>query len=301
MSFITKIKAEASKNKKTILLTEISDERIRKAAEIANSEGFANAILLDKFEKKEEFAQDLYELRKHKGLTLESAKALIENPIYYANMMIKKGLADGLVCGAITSTANVLRPALQIIKTRAGSSLVSTCFFMELKDKTYAFADCALNINPNPEELANIAIDSAASFENLCGDKANVALLSYSTYDSGKGESVDKVREALEIAKNKKPDLNIDGPLQLDTAISSEVAALKAPLSAVAGKANVFVFPDINAANIGYKLVQRFADADACGPIMQGLAAPVNDLSRGASIDDIVGVIALTALQAAEN
>ena len=224
--------------------------------------------------------------------------------MYFACMLVKENMADGIVSGACHSTANTLRPALQIIKTKKDAKLVSTFFLMEIpnceykEDGIYVFADCGLVQNPTREELASIAIDSAKSFENLTNEQACVALLSYSTKGSAKHADVDKVAEASNIAEQSAPAMLIDGELQLDAAIVPEVAKLKAKESKVAGKANVLIFPNLDAGNIGYKLVQRFAHADAYGPVTQGMAAPVNDLSRGCSVTDIVGTVAITAVQA---
>ena len=326
MKFIEKIKDQARKEKKKIVLPETMDERVLKAAKIITKENMAEIILLGNKEKvltahpelinvkiidpltsdlTEEFTQKLYELRKEKGMTLEEAKKLLtEDFMYFACMLVKENMADGIVSGACHSTANTLRPALQIIKTKKDAKLVSTFFLMEFpnceykEDGIYVFADCGLVQNPTREELASIAIDSAKSFENLTNEQACVALLSYSTKGSAKHADVDKVAEASNIAEQSAPAMLIDGELQLDAAIVPEVAKLKAKESKVAGKANVLIFPNLDAGNIGYKLVQRFAHADAYGPVTQGMAAPVNDLSRGCSVTDIVGTVAITAVQA---
>ncbi len=326
MKFIEKIKDQARKEKKKIVLPETMDERVLKAAKIITKENIAEIILLGNKEKvltahpelinvkiidpltsdlTEEFTQKLYELRKEKGMTLEEAKKLLtEDFMYFACMLVKENMADGIVSGACHSTANTLRPALQIIKTKKDAKLVSTFFLMEIpnceykEDGIYVFADCGLVQNPTREELASIAIDSAKSFENLTNEQACVALLSYSTKGSAKHADVDKVAEASNIAEQSAPAMLIDGELQLDAAIVPEVAKLKAKESKVAGKANVLIFPNLDAGNIGYKLVQRFAHADAYGPVTQGMAAPVNDLSRGCSVTDIVGTVAITAVQA---
>ena len=327
MNFIENIKSKAKLDVKTIVLPEATDLRVLNAASIVLAEGFANIILVGKKDeitnlakennldiskaiiedptnssKASEYAEKLYELRKNKGMTLEQAKELILDPVYYGMMMVKLEKADGLVSGAAHSTADTLRPALQILKTAPGTKLVSAFFLMEVPDceygnnGTFVFADCGLNPNPNEEELAEIAHSSANSFESLTGSKAKVAMLSYSTYGSAKG--AEKVVNATQIAKQNHPELTIDGELQLDSAIIPEVAQLKAPESSLKGNANVLVFPDLNAGNIGYKLVQRLAKANAYGPICQGIAKPVNDLSRGCSAEDVAGVIAITAVQA---
>jgi phosphate acetyltransferase len=255
-------------------------------------------------EKTASYANEFYELRKKKGMTLEKADKVIRDPLYYATMMVKLGDADGMVSGAIHTTGDLLRPGLQIIKTAPGMSVVSSTFVMNVPNSQYGesglllFADCAVNPCPTAEELASIAISTAETAKTLCGIEPRVAMLSFSTMGSAQHELVDKVRKATELAKSMRPDLQIDGELQLDAAIVKKVGDLKAPNSPVAGKANVLVFPDIQAGNIGYKLVQRFANAEAIGPICQGFAKPINDLSRGCSDDDIVNVVAVTAVQA---
>lgn len=252
----------------------------------------------------EGFAKEFYELRKHKGMTLEKAAKMVMDPIYFGTMCVKMGYADGMVSGAIHTTGDLLRPGLQIIKTAPGVSNVSGFFVMMVPDCEYGesglllFADCAVNPNPTAEELAGIAITTAETAKKLCNLDPKVAMLSFSTMGSAKGELVDKVKKATEIAKALRSDLAIDGELQLDAAIEEEIAKLKAPGSEVAGKANVLIFPDLQTGNIGYKLVQRFAKAEAIGPICQGFAKPINDLSRGCKPDDIVNVVAMTVVQA---
>lgn len=326
MKFIEKIKEQARKEIKKIVLPETMDERVLKAAEIILQEKIAHLILLGNREEilknhpdlaqvevidpltstlTKEFQEKLYDLRKEKGMTLEEAGRLLqEDFMYFACMMVKEGFADGVVSGACHSTANTLRPALQIIKTKKDAKIVSTFFLMEIpncdyqENGLYLFADCGLMQNPTSEELASIAIDSAKSFETLTGETAYVAMLSHSTKGSAKHNDVDKVVKATQLAQEEKPDLFLDGELQLDAAIVPSVAELKAKDSKVAGKANVLIFPDLDAGNIGYKLVQRFAHADAYGPVTQGMAFPVNDLSRGCLVNDIVGTVAITAVQA---
>lgn len=250
------------------------------------------------------YAEEFYELRKKKGVTLEKAEKMVRDPLYFATMAIKTGYVDGMVSGAIHTTGDLLRPGLQIVKTAPGVKIVSGFFVMMVPDCEYGesglllFADCAVNPNPTAEELASIAITTAETAKKLCNLDPKVAMLSFSTMGSAKGELVDKVKNATAIAKEMRSDLDIDGELQLDAAIEMEVAQLKAPGSPVAGKANVLVFPDLQTGNIGYKLVQRFAKAKAIGPICQGFAKPINDLSRGCSSDDIVNVVAMTAVQA---
>ena len=322
MSFIDEIKKRAKNEMKTIILPEAEDKRVLEAASKVIKEGFAKVILLGdeekikddskKYEinldgvdiinplaseKKEEYKQTLYELRKNKGMTLEQAEELLKEPIYFGMMMLKdeNSKADGLVSGAAHSTANTLRPALQILKTKPGTKLVSAFFVMCVPDcefgekGTFIFGDSGLNQNPTADELSEIAISSANSFKQLVRKDAKVAMLSYSTKGSAKSELTEKVIEAT---------LMVDGELQLDAAIVPEIAKSKAPDSPLKGEANVLIFPDLDAGNIGYKLVQRLAKAEAYGPLCQGIAKPVNDLSRGCSADDIVGVVAITAVQA---
>ena len=328
MSFINTIKERAKKDKKTIVLPETMDKRIMEATEKILKEELADIILIGKEEEIEKVSQGfdisgatiinpftdslteelidkLVEIRKNKGLTYDDAKKmLLEDYMYYACMLVKVGKADGVVSGACHSTANTLRPALQIIKTKPGTMLVSAFFLMVVPDckygekGTFIFADSGLEQNPNPERLAAIAGSSAETFELLVQKEPYVAMLSHSTMGSASHPDVDKVVEAVKIAKENYPQYKIDGELQLDAAIVPEVASSKAPNSEVAGHANVLVFPDLDAGNIGYKLVQRLAKAEAYGPVTQGIAAPVNDLSRGCSADDIVGVVAITAVQA---
>ena len=253
---------------------------------------------------REELAGTLYELRQRKGMTPEQALALMDDVLYFGVMMVKTGRADGMVDGACHATGDVLRPSLQILKTAPGVALVSSFFVMVVPDcdlgqeGTFLFSDCGLEVQPDAERLAHIAVNSAKSWKALIGTEPSVALLSHSTYGSAKNDDAAKVVEAAEIARELAPDFAIDGELQLDAAIVPSVGTSKAPKSPVAGRANVLVFPDLDAGNIGYKLVQRLAKAEAYGPITQGIAAPVNDLSRGCSADDIVGVIAITCVQA---
>ena len=323
MNFIESIKERAKKSQKTIALPETMDERVLEAASKVLKEGIAKIILIgepvtDQYDLSgaevidphtssltEELTNTLYELRKEKGMTLEEAKRLLtEDYMYFACMLVKTGRADGVVSGACHSTSNTLRPALQIIKTKPGVMLVSAFFLMIVPDCEYGsngvfvFADSGLEQNPTPEKLAAIAASSAESFQLLVEKEPVVAMLSHSTKGSASHADVDKVVEGVRIAKETYPQYQIDGELQLDAAIVPEVAQSKAPDSTVAGHANVLVFPDLDAGNIGYKLVQRLAKAEAYGPITQGIAAPINDLSRGCSSDDIVGVVAITAVQA---
>lgn len=332
MSFIETVKQRAKKNIKTIVLPEGNDIRTIQAVDKVLKEKFADVIVLGKKDKitamakehglniegvkiinpvedsrYEKLANDFYELRKAKGMTPEKARDLMKDETHFGMMMVKEGYADGLVSGACHSTSNTLRPALQILKTAPGTKLVSAFFVMCVPDceygeeGTFIFSDSGLNEYPDADSLAEIAISSAKSFEQLVGKESKVAMLSYSTYGSATSPLTEKVVEATKLLKEKAPDLICDGELQLDAAIIPEVAASKAPGSPVAGKANTLIFPDLDAGNIGYKLVQRLAKAEAYGPLCQGIAKPVNDLSRGCSADDIVGVIAITALQAQEN
>lgn len=331
MSFIESIKERAKQNKKRIVLPETMDRRVLEAAEKIIREDIADIILIGKEEEiaenskeldisgakiinpftsdlTEELTLEFVEIRKNKGLTYDEAKKLLlEDYAYFACMLVKTGRADGVVSGACHSTANTLRPALQIIKTKPGTMLVSAFFLMVVPDCVYGnngvfvFADSGLVQNPNSEELAAIAKSSAESFELLVGSEPSVAMLSHSTKGSASHPDVYKVVNAVKIAKERYPQYKIDGELQLDAAIVPEVAATKAPDSNVAGHANVLIFPDLDAGNIGYKLVQRLAKAEAYGPVTQGIAAPVNDLSRGCNVDDIVGVVAITAVQAQKN
>ncbi len=327
MTFIEQVKQRAKAHKKTIVLPESDDMRVLRAAAMVLEEGIADIILVgneEEIKKKagdldlskarivdplnsdkfEDYVNTFYELRKAKGITPEKAREIMKDYVYWGVMMVKKGDADGLVSGAAHSTADTIRPALQVIKTAPWSKLVSAFFVMVVPDCEYGhngifiYADSGLNQNPNAEELSEIAIASAKSFRDLVGAEPVVAMLSFSTYGSGKDPIVDKVIEATKLAKQKAPDILIDGELQADAALVPSVAASKAPGSPVAGKANVLIFPDLNCGNIAYKLTQRLAKAEAYGPILQGIAKPVNDLSRGCSAEDIVGVVAITAVQA---
>ena len=330
-AFIDRIKERAKADKKKIVLPESMDRRTFEAAEKVLKEDIADVIIIGTpeeveanskgldiskatiinpftYEKTEEYLNLFVELRKAKGLTYEDAKkTALGDYMYYACLMVKAGDADGVVSGACHSTANTLRPSLQIIKTKPGVKRVSAFFRMGVPDceygenGTFIFADSGLNENPDPEKLAAIAACSADSFELLVEKEPIVAMLSHSTKGSAKHADVDKVVEATSICKANNPELKVDGELQLDAAIVPSVGESKAPGSPVAGKANVLVFPDLDAGNIGYKLVQRLAKAEAYGPVTQGIAMPINDLSRGCSADDIVGVVAITCVQAQGN
>lgn len=328
MDFIESMKQRARQEKKTIVLPETSDIRTIKAASIALNEEYAEIVLVgdevsinklakeNNFdiskatiinpltsEKTEEYAEKLYELRKAKGMTLEQAKEIVKDEVYFGMMMVKCDEADGLVSGAIHSTSDTLRPALQILKTAPGTKLVSAFFLMVVpncefgENGVFVFGDCGLNQNPTAEELVEIAYSSSQSFEQLVGKESKVAMLSYSTKGSAKSELTQKVIDATNLVKEKYPEMKVDGELQLDAAIVPSVGKSKAPDSDIAGTANTLIFPDLDAGNIGYKLTQRLAKAEAYGPLCQGIAKPVNDLSRGCSAEDIAGVIAITAVQ----
>jgi phosphate acetyltransferase len=327
MALMDVIKKKAIADRKRIVLPEGDEPRTVQAASIIAQQKIADVLLLgdeekikktagdldltgvtiinpEKSDKLQEYANQFYEMRKSKGVTQETALQTCKDTLYFAVMMIKNKEADGMVSGAVHSTGDTLRPALQVIKTAPGISIVSSCFLMEIPNKKYGddgvmvFADCAININPNADELAAIAVATAETAKSLAGIDPRIAMLSFSTKGSAKHEFVDKVAQATAKVKEIAPQLNVDGELQADAALVESVGQLKSPGSPVAGKANVLVFPDLQAGNIGYKLVQRLAGADAVGPICQGLARPVNDLSRGCSVEDIVSVVAITAVQA---
>ena len=329
MELMKKIWDAAKSNKKKIVLPEGNEERTIAAAQKICNLGLAHPILVgdteqilakakeldvdltnieiinpNESENLEKYINAFYELRKAKGVTMEKAEKIVRDPLYFATMMVKLDDADGMVSGAVHTTGDLLRPGLQIIKTAPGVSCVSSFFIMEVPNSPYGengllfFADCAVNPMPTEDMLASIAIATADNAKLLSKIDPKVAMLSFSTMGSADHEVVDKVRNATQKAKELRPDLDIDGELQLDAAIVPKVAKQKAPESKVAGSANVLVFPDLQAGNIGYKLVQRFANAEAIGPVCQGFAKPINDLSRGCSIEDIVNVVALTAVQA---
>lgn len=326
-SFLQKMIDTAKSDVKTIVLPESTDIRTLKATEMVITKGIAKVILVGneeeikkvadgidisgakivdplKSEKFDEYSAIFYELRKSKGVTLEQAKEAMKDWVYFATMMVKQGDADGMVSGACHSTADTVRPSLQILKTAPGTKMASSFFVMVVPDceyganGTFVYADCGVVENPDAEGLADIAVQSAKSFKQLVKEEPVVAMLSYSTYGSAKSELTEKVVKATQLAKEKAPDLLLDGELQADAALVPSVGQSKAKGSKVAGHANVLVFPDLNSGNIAYKLTQRLAKAEAYGPILQGIAKPVNDLSRGCSAEDIVGVVAITAVQA---
>ena len=322
MELITRIRNEAKKALKPIVLPEGLEDRVIRAARILASDKIVQPILLGDEknirQKSEElkidlsdisifnpvshpdqkkFANKYFELRKHKGVTPEAAKEAILNPLFFGAMMVRENIATGAVAGSINTTGDVLKAAIQIVGLMQNIKVVSSSFLMVLKNgEILTFADCAVIPDPDPEQLASIAISSAKTHQKLVGTEPSVAMLSFSTKGSAKHPLADKVIEALQIVKKIEPSLNIDGELQFDAAYIPEIGNRKAPGSPVAGKANVFIFPDLNAANIGYKLVQRLAGAEAVGPVIQGLAKPYNDLSRGCSVDDIVNVAAICSI-----
>ncbi len=332
MSFIDEIKNRAKKDTKKIVLPESEDDRTLRATSEVLKQKFAEIILVGNKEKilkranelnlenveeaeiidpvnsdkYDEFVEKFYELRKNKGMTIEKAKEYMLDNTYFGMMMVKQGYADGLVSGAVHSTSDTLRPALQILKTAPGTKLVSAFFMMIVpncefgEDGVFLFSDSGLNENPDSEALSEIAISSSKSFDLLVGKEPKIAMLSYSSHGSAKSDLTEKVINATNLVKEKAPELLVDGELQLDAAIIPEVAEYKAKGSPLKGKANVLIFPDLNSGNIGYKLVQRLAKAEAYGPLCQGIAKPVNDLSRGCNSKDIEGVIAITAVQAQE-
>ncbi len=328
MDFVQSLHQKAAALNKTIVLPEGGDERMLRAAGQIRDEGFAQIVLLGNLSDlnkrlaeldinaagisiidpvlstyRTEFARGYHEMRKHKGLSEEDAAKAMQDPLFFGAMLVNQGMADGMVAGAVNSTGNVLRAGFQIVGTAADAAIVSSCFVMVKPDWTVGtdgmlvFGDCAVNPQPSAEQLADIAVATAATAKALCGFEPRVAMLSYSTLGSGSGADVDKVTEALALARAKAPQLQIDGPLQLDAALVPAIGEKKAPESSVAGGANVLIFPDLDAGNIGYKLVQRLAGAEAVGPVLQGMAKGVNDLSRGCNVADIVNVVAITALQ----
>ena len=315
------IKVNASKKKKTILLPESHDERVLKAAEILLKENVVSVITLGdenkinddakrlnlnltglrvidpaKSDKLSDFTNIYFNLRRKKGITIEEAREIMQRDIFFGAMMLREGMADGSVAGSTASTGDVMKAGFHCIGVTEGISIVSSFFLMAYPEKTYSFADCAVVPDPDPQQLADIAISTAENHKKLTGDEPYVAMLSFSTKGSAKHESIDKVLSAMEIVKQKRPDINVDGELQFDAAIIDSIGKRKAPGSNVAGRANVLVFPDLNSGNIGYKIAERLGGAAAIGPIVQGLKKPFFDLSRGCSADDIVNTAAIAAL-----
>lgn len=328
MEFVPSLRQKAIALAKTIVLPEGDDERMLEAAGQIRDLKIAQVILLGDLDQMQQglekrgidatgisvidpvrstygsdFGRIYHELRQHKGMTAAEAETTMRDPLFFGAMLVRQGMADGLVAGAVNATGNVLRAGFQIVGTASGAKIVSSCFVMVNpawscgSDGMLVFGDCAVNPQPDAEQLADIAVATAATARKLCGFEPRVAMLSYSTLGSGAGPDVEKVSQATELVRAKAPDLQIDGPLQLDAAIVPAIGTKKAPASTVAGGANVLIFPDLDAGNIGYKLVQRLAGAEAVGPVLQGMAKGVNDLSRGCSVDDIVNVAAITALQ----
>lgn len=323
IALLNQIREKASQRKKTIVLPESHDERVLKAAEILTKQKIASIITLgneekirqdasklnielqgiriidpEKSDKLSDFANIFYNLRKHKGVTIEQAKETIKRDIFFAGMMVREGMAHGSVSGSFATTADVTRAAIFCVGLQKGISILSSFFLMAYPDKVYSFADCAVNPNPDANQLADIAISTADNHKKLTGEEPYIAMLSFSTKGSAEHELVDKVRQATQIVKEKRSDLNVDGELQFDAAIIESVGKKKAPGSSVAGRANVLVFPDLNAGNIGYKIAQRLGGAEAIGPVNQGLTKPFFDLSRGCSVDDIVSTAAIACLMA---
>lgn len=322
-TLIKTIKEKAKSAKKTIVLPESHDDRVLRAAEILNSEGIAKVITLgnedkirgkaeelevnlsgiriidpEKSEMLSDFSNIFFNLRKHKGVTIETARETLERDLFFGAMLVRESMGDGFVAGSTASTGDVLRAALQCVGMPEGNSIVSSFFLMIFPERVFSFADCAVVPNPDAPQLADIAITTAENHKKLTGEEPYVAMLSFSSKGSAKHELVDKVIEATSIANEKRPDLNIDGELQFDAAIIDSIGQKKSPGSSVAGRANVLVFPDLQAGNIGYKIAQRLGGAEAVGPVVQGLKKPLFDLSRGCSVDDIVNTSAIAALMA---
>jgi phosphate acetyltransferase len=322
LMFQHELLSRARSVRRHIVLPEGTEERVLRAAEIVRLRDVVDLTLLGNpgevgekiaalglslggvrvvdplaSEWREDFGRTYFELRKHKGVSPQMAHDAMGDVSYFGTMMVHRGLADGMVSGAVHTTQHTIRPALEFVRTRPGVSIVSSVFFMCLPDRVLVYGDCAINPDPNAEQLAHIAVSSADTARSF-GVEPRVAMLSYSTGESGKGADVDKVKEATRIARQLRPDLKLEGPIQYDAAIDPDVARVKLPKSEVAGRATVFIFPDLNAGNNAYKAVQRAADAVAIGPVLQGLNKPVNDLSRGCTVTDIVNTIVITAIQA---
>jgi len=323
MELLNQIRSKAAQRKKTIVLPESHDERVLKAAEILTQQKIASVITLgneekirndakkigvnlqgiriidpDKSDKLSDFTNIFFNLRKHKGVTVEQARETMRRDLFFGGMMVSNGMADGSVSGSFATTADVMRASIFCVGMKEGISIVSSFFLMVFPNAVYSFADCAVNPNPDAKQLADIAISTADNHKKLTGEEPYIAMLSFSTKGSAEHEMVDKVREATKLVQQKRPDLNVDGELQFDAAIVAGVGKKKAPDSKVAGRANVLVFPDLNAGNIGYKIAQRLGGAEAVGPINQGLKKPFFDLSRGCSVDDIVNTAAIACLAA---
>ncbi len=323
MELLNQIRSKAAQRKKTIVLPESHDERVLKAAEILTQQKIASVITLgneekirndakkngvnlqgiriidpDKSDKLSDFTNIFFNLRKHKGVTVEQARETMRRDLFFGGMMVSNGMADGSVSGSFATTADVMRASIFCVGMKEGISIVSSFFLMVFPKAVYSFADCAVNPNPDAKQLADIAISTADNHKKLTGEEPYIAMLSFSTKGSAEHEMVDKVREATKLVQQKRPDLNVDGELQFDAAIVAGVGKKKAPDSKVAGRANVLVFPDLNAGNIGYKIAQRLGGAEAVGPINQGLKKPFFDLSRGCSVDDIVNTAAIACLAA---
>ena len=323
LELLKQIRKNAADRKKTVVLPESHDERVLKAAEVLTKEGIAKVITIGNEEKIREdaakagvdlsgvrlidntksellsdFSNVFFNLRKHKGITIEQARETLQRDLFFGAMLVREGMADGFVAGSTASTGDVLRAAIQCVGMPEGISIVSSFFLMMFPEKNYSFADCAVVPDPDPAQLADIAISTADNHQKLTGEKAYVAMLSFSTKGSAKHELIDKVIEATKIVKEKRPDIDVDGELQFDAAIIDSIGKKKAPESEVAGRANVLVFPDLNAGNIGYKIAQRLGGAEAVGPVVQGLKKPLFDLSRGCSVDDIVNTSAISCLMA---
>ncbi|MCX6171019.1 MAG: phosphate acetyltransferase [Ignavibacteriales bacterium] len=323
IELLNQIRSRAAQRKKTIVLPESHDERVLKAAEILTQEKIASVITLgneekirndakkigvnlqgiriidpDKSDKLSDFTNIFFNLRKHKGVTVEQARETMRRDLFFGGMMVSSGMADGSVSGSFATTADVMRASIFCVGMKEGISIVSSFFLMVFPNVVYSFADCAVNPNPDAKQLADIAISTADNHKKLTGEEPYIAMLSFSTKGSAEHELVDKVREATKFVQQKRPDLNVDGELQFDAAVVAGVGKKKAPDSKVAGRANVLVFPDLNAGNIGYKIAQRLGGAEAVGPISQGLKKPFYDLSRGCSVDDIVNTAAIACLAA---
>jgi len=323
IELLKQIRSKASQRKRTIILPESHDERVLRAAEILTKENIASIITLgneekirseakklnidlqgiriidpEKSDRLSDFANIFFNLRKHKGVTIEQARETVKRDIFFAGMMVREGMAHGSVSGSIATTADVTRAAIFCVGLKEGISILSSFFLMVYPDKVYSFADCAVNPNPDASQLADIAISTADNHKKLTGEEPYIAMLSFSTKGSAEHEMVDKVRQATNFVKERRPDLNVDGELQFDAAIVESVGKKKAPGSPVAGRANVLIFPDLNSGNIGYKIAQRLGKAEAIGPINQGLKHPFFDLLRGCSVDDIVNTAAIACLMA---